>query len=200
MLSNREQDALAFIRDFIGLHGHAPLLNEIAAGLGIHSKGTVHRYVQTLARDGHITLFPGRHRGITLNTDQQDAPWVLPLLGRIAAGRPIEAIPGHDTLNLAEFFMGPDRFVLRVSGDSMIDAGILDGDMVIIKRCERANDGAIIVALIDGEQATLKRLRRGKDGSVTLLAENRSYPPMIYPADRVRIQGIVVGQLRSYQQ
>ncbi|MFQ5488773.1 MAG: transcriptional repressor LexA [Gammaproteobacteria bacterium] len=198
MLSPRERDTYEFIRRFLGRHGHAPLLTEIAAGLGIRSKGTVHRYVQAIARAGLIELLPGRHRGIRLcPAPSTDA--TLPLLGRIAAGRPIEAIPDMDRIDLSEFFMGPNRFVLRVQGDSMVEAGILDGDMVIVEQRSHADNGDIIVALIDNEEATLKRLRHNRDGSITLLPANVALAPITYPAGHIRIQGVVVGQLRSYR-
>ncbi len=197
MLSDRQQDTYHFIRHYIARHGRAPLLSEIAEGLGIRSKGVIHRYVQALADAGLIALQPGRHRGITL-TDEQAAEPVLPLLGRIAAGQPIEAIPGQDEVNLAEFFMGPDRFLLKVQGDSMVEAGILDGDMVVIERCEQADDGDVVVALIDDEEATLKRLQDNRDGTVTLYPANSTFSPMRFAAERVAIQGRVIGQLRSY--
>jgi repressor LexA len=126
-------------------------------------------------------------------------PLTLPVLGRIAAGRPIEAIPGEDEIDLSEFFVNRDRFVLRVQGDSMIEDGILDGDMVIVEKRETAENGEIVVALIDGIEATLKRLQKNRDGSVTLRPANGQMPPMRYPAARVRIQGVVVGQFRSYR-
>ncbi|MFO7594175.1 MAG: transcriptional repressor LexA [Pseudomonadota bacterium] len=197
MLSDRQQDTYHFIRRYIARHSRAPLLSEIAEGLGIRSKGVVHRYVQALADEGLITLQPGRHRGITL-TDEEAAQPTLPLLGRIAAGRPIEAIPGRDEVNLAEFFMGAGRFLLKVQGDSMIEAGILDGDMVVIERCDRADDGEVVVALIDGEEATLKRLENNRDGTVTLHPANSTLLPLCYAAERIAIQGRVIGQLRSY--
>jgi len=197
MLSTRQQDTYRFIRDYLTRHGRAPLLEEIAAGLGIRSKGVVHRYVQALAEEGVIELLPGRHRGIRLS-DKQAAQPTLPLLGRIAAGQPIEAIPGQDEVNLAEFFIGPNRFLLKVQGESMIEAGILDGDMVVVERCEQAADGEIVVALIDREEATLKRLQNNRDGTVTLHPANAALAPLRYAAERVAIQGRVIGQLRSY--
>jgi repressor LexA len=190
MLSTREQDAYHFIRNYILQHGRGPLLTEIALGLGIQSKGVAHRYVQSLAEQGLIKLVPGRHRGILLAEDEPLKDAVLPLVGRIAAGYPIEAIPGEDHIDLAEFFMGPSRFVLRVQGDSMIDAGILDGDMVIVKSSQTAHD--------DDNEATLKYYRNNGDGSVTLIPANASMTPMTYSAARVIIQGVVVGQMRSY--
>jgi repressor LexA len=100
-------------------------------------------------------------------------------------------------VNFTELLLGPDRYVLEVSGDSMIEAGILDGDMVVIRHTDSADDGDIVVALIDGEEATLKRLRRHGD-RIELIPANSALASMIYPADRVTIQGIVVGQLRVY--
>lgn len=197
MLSTRQEDTYRFIRDYITRHGRAPLLEEIATGLGIRSKGVVHRYVQALAEVELIELVPGRHRGIRLS-DKQAAQPTLPMLGRIAAGQPIEAIPGQDEVNLAEFFIGPNRFLLKVQGDSMIEAGILSGDMVVVERCEQAADGEIIVALIDREEATLKRLQNNRDGTVTLHPANTTLSPLRYAAERVAIQGRVIGQLRSY--
>jgi repressor LexA len=197
MLSARQQDTYRFIRDYIARHGCAPLLDEIARGLGIRSRGVVHRYVQALAEEGVIALLPGRHRGLRLTDEALSQP-SLPLLGKIAAGRPIEAIQGEEEVNLAEFFMGPNRFLLKVQGESMIEAGILDGDMVVVERCQQAADGDIVVALIDGEEATLKRLQNNRDGSVTLHPANSALAPLRYPAGRVGIQGRLVGQLRSY--
>jgi repressor LexA len=203
MLTPRLQDTLGFIRDYLAQHGYAPLLSEIALGIGIQSKGVVHRYLQDLTREGYIEILAGKHRGIRLieskHSHQEKGDCSLPLLGRIAAGRPIEAIPNYDQVDLAEFFIGENRFVLKVQGDSMIEAGILDGDMVVVEQCDRASDGDIVVALIDREEATLKTLRHHSDGSVMLIPANSQMAPMIYPAERIAIQGVVVGQLRSYK-
>jgi len=204
MLTTREQDALHFIHGYIAQHGRAPLLSEIALGIGIQSKGVVHRYVQRLADEGKIRLITGRHRGIELvsePTSSEDSltPYSLPLLGKIAAGQPIEAIEDHTEIDLSEFFIAPNRFVLKVQGDSMIEAGILDNDMVVVEQSQRANNDDIVVALIDNEEATLKRLRHEPAGCVTLYPANARLSPMIYAAERVQIQGIVVGQMRSYR-
>jgi len=209
MLSTRQKDAFKFICDYIAEYDQGPLLTEIAQGLGIQSKGVVHRYVQALAVEGLIDLIPGRHRGICLHqADEPDLPsgvvtaathTHLPFLGRIAAGKPIEAIPGADTVDLSEFFMGPDRFVLKVQGDSMVDAGILDGDMVVIEQCNHADDGQIVVALIDNDEATLKYLHHDKDGEILLIPANTAMSAMHYNAERVAIQGVLVGQMRNYR-
>ena len=203
MLSRREQDTYQLLCEYFAEHQQAPTLEEIASMLGISSKGVVHRYLRALENEGLIELISGRHRGIQLIESEDsltiNGQYSLPFLGKIAAGQPIEAIPGHDHIDLAEFFVGPNRFVLKVQGESMIEAGILDDDMVIIEQCNHAKNGDIIVALIDNEEATLKYLRHNGDGSIMLIPANNSMTPMIYPADRVTIQGVVVGQMRSYR-
>jgi|TARA_B100000959_G_scaffold225397_1_gene239517 repressor LexA len=198
ILTRAQRRTLDFLSRFIGERGEAPLLDEIARGIGIHSRGVVHRYLKALEEAGLIRIHPRRHRGIELMGGRESV-LALPLAGRIAAGQPIEAIEGQEEISLADFFLGPGRFALRVTGDSMVEAGILDGDTVIIKACQTAEEEAIVVALIDGEEATLKRLKRERDGSITLLPENRALKPMHYPAERVAIQGVVVGQMRRYE-
>lgn len=208
MLTTREQDVLHFIHGYVAQHGRAPLLSEIALGIGIQSRGVVHRYVQRLADEGEIRLIQGRHRGIELVSEavskhgsSKDSltSYTLPLMGKIAAGLPIEAIPDHNEIDLSEFFVRPNRFVLKVQGDSMIEAGILNNDMVVVEHTQRANNDDIVVALIDNEEATLKRLRHEPAGCVTLYPANARLSPMVYAAERVQIQGIVVGQMRSYR-
>ncbi|MGB7933981.1 MAG: transcriptional repressor LexA [Gammaproteobacteria bacterium] len=201
MLTDRQQATYRFIRDYHVRRGYAPKLTEIADGIGIRSKGVVHRYLKAIAEAGLIELEPGRHRGIKLTDNDPADPstlLTLPLVGKIAAGQPIEAIPDHTTIDLTTFFMGPNRFVLKVQGDSMINAGILEGDMVIVEQRQRAMNGDIVVALIDNDEATLKFLQQNKDGTITLLPANDTLRPMIYSAERLQIQGVVVGQMRSY--
>lgn len=202
MLTDQQRRTYQFIGEYHDRHGYAPKLGEIAEGIGIRSKGVVHRYIKAIAEEGLIALHPGKHRGIRLvknhpRTREKDLS--LPLAGKIAAGRPIEAIPDQEAINLAEFFIGPDCFVLRVQGDSMIEAGILDGDMVIVEKRDYAENGDIVVALIDNDEATLKRLKKNRGGSITLIPANQSMQPISYPARRIQIQGIVVGQMRSYR-
>ncbi|MBI3775905.1 MAG: transcriptional repressor LexA [Gammaproteobacteria bacterium] len=198
MLTRRQQQALEFIRAYIARHAHAPSLAEIAAGMGVASVSLAHRYTQALADAGHIKLRPGRKRAIEV-AEQKRPAHILPLIGKIAAGQPIEALPGADEIDLSVFFTGPGRFVLRVQGDSMVEDGILDGDMVIVEKRATANNGEIVVALIDGNDATLKRFHLNRDGSVTLRPANAALPPLRYSAKRVQIQGVVVGQMRSYR-
>ena len=198
MVTRAQQRTLDYIRRHCLQYGHAPSLAEIALGIGIRSRGVIHRNVQALADAGAITLQPGRKRGIRLAEDVVISAYTLPMLGRIAAGKPIEAVPGQDTLDLAVFLLGPDRFALQVRGDSMIEAGILDGDTVIVRQGSEARDDDIVIALIDSQEATLKRIKRRADGNVMLIAANKAIPPLIYSAERVTIQGVVVGQMRSY--
>ncbi len=197
MLTPRQLQTLNFIRQFVATHRYAPSLTEIAHGIGIRSKGVAHRYVQALAAAGHLVLHPGRQRGLELVEEQQTGMLHMPLMGYIAAGQPIEAIPGQEVLDLGEL-LGADRYALRVKGDSMIEAGIQDGDTVIVEQRVRADDGEIVVALVDGEEATLKRLRSRPDGRVELVAEHPEMPPLTYAAERVTVQGVVVGLLRRY--
>jgi len=200
-LTDRQRQAYDAIRDHLANHGVTPKLAELGRALGIRSRGVVHRHVRALVDAGLVEVEPGRHRGIRLaGSEPPPDGMTLPLLGRIVAGQPLEAIPDEQTVDLSEFFVGSGRFVLRVQGDSMIEAGILDGDMVVVRQAEQASDGDIVVALIDNAEATLKRIRRNRDDdSVTLLPANRALTPMIYPASRVRIQGVVVAQLRAYR-
>lgn len=198
MLTPAQQRTLDFIRQYYVRQGFAPTLAEITLGLGVSSKGSMHKQVQALAEAGAIRLTPGRKRGIELAEEDENQAFTIPLLGRIAAGHPIEAIPDQENLNIAEFLLGPGRFALLVQGDSMIDAGILDGDTVIIQRQDTANDGDIVVALIDDESATLKRFHRRVGNKLELAPENKSLRPLIFEAHQVRIQGVLVGQLRTY--
>ena len=195
-LTALEQKMLQFIRNYLAQHGQGPTLNEIGTTLGINSKGTVHRYVKALVEKGYLHHTERGWRGIRL-TDIPHSHTTLPLVGRIAAGRPIEAIPDHDELSFAEF-SSPDNYALEVQGDSMCEIGILDGDIVIIKSQATAKDGDIVVALIDDQEATLKRFRKLDEGRIKLVPENSQMQAMVFDAQRVQIQGVLVGQLRRY--
>lgn len=198
MLTGLEEKILQCITRYITQNGHAPTLLEIGELLDIKSKGTVHRYVESLIDKGHLHRTGRSWRGLRLTGEQNRRLTILPFAGRIAAGRPIEAIPEQLEINFSEMLLGPGRYVLEVKGDSMIEAGILDGDLVVIRQAETADNGDIVVALIDNGEATLKKLRKHGD-RVELIPANQSMAPMIYPADRVHVQGVVVGQVRNYK-
>lgn len=197
MLTRLEGKVLQFITRYIAQNGHAPTLEEIGQGVKIRSRGTVHRYVESLVEKGHVYREGRSWRSLRLTGERSRHSLTLPLVGRIAAGSPIEAIPGQEELDIEALFAGADRFVLKVKGDSMIDAGILDGDYVIARHAQTADDGDIVVALIDGEEATLKRFHRNGE-QIELVPENSELTPLVYPAERVQIQGVLVGQLRGY--
>ncbi len=198
-LTDKQQLTLDFIQQYLATHSIAPKLQEIADGIGISSRGVAHRYVQALTDAGFISIDNNKHRGIHLLKPNPHRPEsILPLLGKIAAGKPIEAIPGEDQLDLRDFF-GHNNFAVRVQGDSMIEAGIMDGDTVIIEFRETASDGDIVVALIDETETTLKRFKRSHKGRyIKLIPANKEMEPMVYEASRIRIQGVLIGQIRKY--
>ncbi len=199
MLTSQENNALKFIRQYLAQYGYAPKFKEIGLAIGVTSQGTIHRYVQSLENKGYIDRAKGNARGMSLVELPLVSPPVIPLAGRIAAGLPIEAVEDQQELNLAEMFMGPELFALRVTGDSMMDAGILDNDYVIIKKQPVAKDGDIVVAMIDRVEATLKRFKRKSLTEVALIPENADMETMIYAAERVNIHGVLVGQMRNYR-
>ncbi len=194
-----------FIRSFINQQGHSPTLKEIGDGVAIKSKGTVHRYVSALKSKGVLQHNSRQWRGLSLaenqTTPSADSNTYLPFVGRIAAGQPIEAIADITEIDINELLVGKNnnRYMLQIKGDSMIDLGILDGDMVVIERRDTAKNGDIVVALIDEQNATLKRFHLETDGQVLLIPANATLTAQQYTADRVRIQGVLVGQMRTYQ-
>jgi len=198
MLTDSESKTYDFIRHYIDRHGYAPKLPEIAEGIGIQSTGVVHRYLQSLIHEGLIEVTPYRHRGIRLvaPNERDYGDLRIPLIGQIAAGQPIEAIEQEEVLDLANLVSRKKTYALRVKGDSMIDEGILDGDIVICEKAITAPEGAIVVALVDNSEATLKRIKYHNKNMVTLLPANPKYSPQIYKAEQVRIQGIFLGLIR----
>jgi len=201
MLTEREQNTLDFIRHYVDEHGRSPLVSEIAEGLGISSQGTTHRYIQALVDAGLLERHVGRTRGLRLTEQPDDivhSPITLPVMGRIAAGRLVEAIADESEIDLSDMFTGKDRFVLKVNGDSMVDKAIMSGDYVVVQSQSTARHGDIVVALVDGFDATLKTLLLNDDATVTLMPANVNYEAVTLPASRVRVQGVVVGQLRTY--
>ena len=200
MLTLQQSKTLDFIKGFITHNNYSPSLNEIAIGIGISSRGVAHRYVNALIVKGFLYKHPNSQRGLELveQEDDQVQSFSIPFLGKIAAGLPLEAIADDSELDLGQFFAGPDKFALRVSGESMIEIGINDDDYVIIKKQQTASDGDIVVAMIDRSEVTLKRFRRRPNNQIALIPENREMEPMIYDEERVTVQGILIGQMRAY--
>ena len=176
-----------------------PTLDELCEALNLLSRGSMHKHVQALLKVGLVRPMGGRQRGVRLAKPPKHEPEQLQLFGYIAAGKPIEAIENPESLEVPrQLRSNKPCYVLQVRGDSMIEDGILNGDWVIIEQREYAQDGEIVVALVDGSDATLKRIKQRR-GKVLLCPANSSMKPLTYPPDRIRIQGVVVGQMRSYQ-
>lgn len=197
-LTPKQLRVLTYIRDYARARGYAPTMQELADEFGV-SKVTVFEHIAALQRKG--LLKRSRHKARSLRLSEEfDFPderaTRLPLVGRIAAGRPIEAIEDREVLDLEEMFVTPgETYVLRVRGDSMIGDHICDGDFVIVEKRSTVRDGETVVALVDGEDATLKRFYRTPNG-VRLEARNPAYEPIISP--NITVQGVVVGVLRRY--
>jgi repressor LexA len=201
-LTGRQKQILEFIREFRAEHGISPTHLEIRERFGFSSYGTVYKHLKLLENKGFLTRDPNQKRGIEL-VERDEGPSGervvdLPFFGKIAAGRPIEAVPGDESLGVPSHLLGRsgDHYVLRVSGDSMIDEGIFDGDFVVVQLREEAEPGEMVVALV-GDEATLKHFfPEGK--RIRLQPANPSMDPIYVPAEDVKIQGIVVGLMRKF--
>ncbi|WP_456374989.1 transcriptional repressor LexA [Thiolapillus sp.] len=201
-LTRRQQEIYEYLVENLDRFPHPPTLDELCAALGLSSRGSLHKQLQALIQEGLVEPMNNQRRGIRLarhpeeNTIADDNR--LPLYGRIAAGQPIEAIAGHETISVPPpLCTNKPCYVLEVKGDSMIEEGILDGDWVIIEKRDTARNGEIVVALIDGEEATLKRIEQ-QQGKVILHPANASMQAMTFLPEQVQIQGVLVGQMRSY--
>jgi repressor LexA len=228
MLTRKQHELLMFIHERIKETGVSPSFDEMKDALDLASKSGIHRLITALEERGFLRRLPHRARALEVVRLPQQATAAappkgrapfkpqlvdagqampvaandtreLPILGRIAAGTPIEAIQQErDRIPVPETILGAgEHFVLEISGDSMINAGILDGDFVVIRRTDSAVSGDIVVALVDGEEATLKRLRK-KGASIALEAANPAYETRIFGPDRVAVQGKLVGLIRRY--
>ncbi|HXG91683.1 MAG TPA: transcriptional repressor LexA [Blastocatellia bacterium] len=199
-ISPRQREVYDYICRFVEARGCAPTNAEIREHFGLSSPASVHQTLSALEREGLIRRTPNVSRGIeVVKQESAQEAYEIPLLGLVAAGRPIEAVLSHETVHIPPDLLGRNRtFALRVRGDSMIDEHIKDGDFVIVESRETAQNGQTVVALIDGSEATVKRFyREGK--RVRLEPANPSYRPIIVEHDRVSIQGIVIGVIRKYQ-
>ncbi len=195
-MTRQQQAVFNCIQQYFMDFSRQPTLAEIGFQLSL-ARSTVHAHVQKLIAQGFLK--PGEGKA-AYHLEQQPDRFRLPLLGRIAAGQPIEAIENQDYLDLAEHFCGPERYVLRVSGDSMIEAGILDDDYVVIRKQETANVGDIIVALVNDFEVTLKYFYPQSGNHIELRPANSSMASMYYPANQVKVQGVMVGLIRDHPQ
>jgi repressor LexA len=204
-ITKRQRQVYDFIADFVQKNQYSPSFEEIGDGLGLSSLATVHKHISNLEKKGLLSRDYNRSRSIDLlppkgrlkQAMSVNTGMVLPLVGRIAAGQPIEAIERPETISLADFTRSKDVFVLEVRGESMQDEHILDGDYVLIEKTKLAHKGDIVVALVEGTDATLKRFYREGD-KIRLQPSNAKMKPIIVPAADVEIQGRVIGVLRKY--
>jgi repressor LexA len=197
-LTPKQLRILTYIRDFTNARGYAPTMQELADEFDV-SKVTVFEHIAALQKKGYLKRSRHKARSLQLSDDidfPDERPTRLPLVGRIAAGLPIETFEDKEQLDLEELFVSPySTYVLRVRGDSMINDHICDGDFVVVERRNTARDGETVVALIDGDETTLKRYYRTAQG-VKLLAANPAYEPIF--SSNVQIQGVVVGVIRTF--
>jgi repressor LexA len=195
-LTRRQEQVLEFIRESVRANGYPPTVREICAGLDLSSPSTVHAHLANLERLGLIKRDPTKPRALDVVQDLRP-PRPLPLVGRVAAGQPILAEENiEDLVDVPAFLRrDDDDFVLRVQGDSMIEAGIFNGDFIVVHSQDQANNGEIVVAMV-GEEATTKRFYQ-EGRSVRLQPENPNHDPIIVNADEVHLVGKVVGVLRQ---
>lgn len=197
-ITRRQKEVLDFLSGFTQRKGYSPSYEEIASGLGLNSLATVHKHITNLHNKGLLQRAHNRSRSIDVLAQKTRRPVDrLPLMGRIAAGKPVEAIETAETISLSEIIGSREVFALEVRGDSMRDEHIVNGDYVLVERTATAREGEIVVALVDGADATLKRFY--KEGQVVRLQpSNSEMAPIFAPAEKVTIQGKVLGMLRKY--
>jgi len=211
-LTKRQFEVLAFVDSFSHEKGYCPSFDEIGKHLRLSSLATVHKHISTLERKGFIRRDYNRSRSIEIvkrlpqrsvtesrqTGSASSKELQLPLLGRIAAGAPLEAVSSSESLSLKEFVGSKSVYVLQVKGDSMIEDHICDGDFVVIEKTEIAENGETVVALLEGSEATLKKIYHETDGSVRLQPANAQMQPLLIKAEDLRIQGRVIAVLRKY--
>ena len=218
MLTAKQRELLLFIDNRLKEAGISPSFDEMREALDLKSKSGVHRLISALEERGFIRRLPNRARALEVVKLPETRPTAtatvtpirpvaaapandtmeLILAGRIAAGTPIEALQGTETFAVPAALLGAgEHYALEVSGDSMVDEGILDGDFALIRKVDTAHEGEIVVALIDNEEATLKTFRR-EGGMIRLDPANRNYEPQRYDPRRVQIQGRLAGLIRRY--
>lgn len=203
-LTRRQREIINFISEFIAERGYSPTLEEIGQGLGLSSLATIHKHLRNLEAKGMIRRRWNHSRSIQL-VDPETAALMdqiveLPLLGRVAAGQPIEAVLDEQTIAVPQHLAGRAKqtYVLQVQGDSMIEEHIQDGDFVIVESRDTAQPGETVVALVEGENVTVKKFYPEGGGMVRLQPANQALAPILVQADQVKIQGVVIGLMRRY--
>jgi repressor LexA len=200
-LTKRQKQMVDYLENYIEAHGYAPTLAEVGEYFGLSSLATVHKHLRNLENKGFIRRTHNHSRALEIAGRSNGGPGAreLPLLGQVAAGVPIEAIEGRDTISVPEQFVRRDNtFCLRVRGESMVDEGIRDGDYIIVEGRDAANQGETVVALI-GDEATVKKYYREADGRIRLQPANPSMEPIYVSQEGLHIRGVVVGLMRHYR-
>ena len=196
-LTRRQQEVYDFLREQAADLHPSPSLEELCRAMDLNSRGSLHKHIRALVEAGLVEPM-SRGRGIRLAAGA-DAPGHLPFLGYIAAGRPIEAVVDPREVEIPAWLRGARPcYVLEVRGESMVDEGILDGDRVVVESRDHARNGEIVVALVDGREATLKRIEQ-RPGKTVLHPANAAMAPLEFAPERVAVQGVVTGLLRSYR-
>jgi repressor LexA len=205
-LTKRQKQVLDFIAGFVDENGYCPSYEEIARGLNLASLATVHKHISVLETKSYLKRGFNQSRSLELAPkylQEQRRPKTampeVPLMGRIAAGAPVETIEQREVLNFADFAGSGNTFALEVRGDSMVDDHICDGDLILVERVQQALDGDIVVALVNGSETTLKRFYRETQDMVRLQPANSTLAPIILPAANVEIQGRLLAVLRKYK-
>lgn len=206
-ITKRQKEIYDFLAEFVARNGYSPSFEEIGEAMGLRSLATVHKHINNLQEKGLLNRSYNRSRSIdvlppkgSLKKSMSVAPpppLELPLMGRIAAGRPIEAVENPETLSLSDFTNSKDVYVLKVMGESMQDEHIVEGDYVIVEKAESARNGEIVVAVVNNDDATLKRIYREGENT-RLQPSNAKMQPIIVPSRAVQVQGRVIGVLRKY--
>src|SRR5215469_11903738 len=204
-LTKRQKQVLDFIAHFQDENGYCPSYEEIAHGLDLASLATVHKHISALESKSYLKRGFNQSRSLELapkylQEHRRSKPQVeIPLLGRIAAGAPVESIEQRETLNFGDFAGNGNTFALEVRGNSMIDDHICDGDLILLEKVAQVRDGDIVVALVGGTETTLKRLYREPGDQVRLQPSNSTLKPIIFPAREVQIQGRLIAVMRKYK-
>ena len=198
MLTKKEQQTYDFITKYCKKFGEPPLLRQIAEGIGIKSKGVAHRYVDALIKENKIKKLPHKHRGNIINQKRISNGLRIKSFGKIVAGNPIDAVSDKDIIELDHIFSNEKCFALKVQGNSMIEAGINDGDWVIVEKQNKPIASKIMVILIDNQDVTLKYVKQINPETVKLIPANKNLSSKSYNISRISIQGVIIGQIRVY--
>jgi repressor LexA len=199
-LTKKQRQILDYVESFVDGYGYSPSYEEIAQAFNYSSLATVHEHLTNLEQKGFLRKNYNKSRSLEVVRADLHAPALeLPLLGTVAAGLPLEAVTEQETITVPhDMVRRGNNYVLRVKGESMIHEQIRDGDYIIVNSRQTADNGEMVVALVDGDSATVKKFYKEAGGQVRLQPANPTMLPMYYPAERVQIQGIVVGVIRKY--